>query len=127
MQTANRKKNLNKSTQIKSLISTSLAVMLLLVYSLSGFVHTSTYATAKNKTDQKESTSSDKHTEINQDYDFLAVNSSLSVDSHFEPFSFPQLVSFQYIPKNVYKALRYFERNLHLKILFEHLTAPNAP
>ena len=108
-------------------MSTSLAVLLLMVYSLGGFVQHTPQTASKSKTEQKGQSGSNKQTEISQAQDFLAVNSSLSIDSHFEPFVFPTSVSFKYFPKSVFKAVQYFERNLHLKILFEHLIAPNAP
>jgi hypothetical protein len=118
---------LKNTSKISSIFTAFLAFVILFVATTSG-LQSHAITTKKDNTAENSS----KKTDTDSKYYFSkttieAVFSQIATDFQCAEVIF-LATEFKFLSKEVHKIyLSIFERKIHLEILFEHLSAPNAP
>jgi hypothetical protein len=119
---------LKKSSQISSIITSFLAVLILSVSAFSGIISHEKIA-PKSNTESKNKTSGEKNTSTSyfNKSSIEAVYSPVVPDFNCEKVVFLSN-DFKFLVKDItINYFQIFERKVQLEVLFEHLSAPNAP
>lgn len=115
-------------SKISTLITSLLAVLILTVSVLSVSVSVET-SIPKTQKEEGKNTAKDNNNKTSYftKTSIEAVFSQLASDFNCEAVVFLP-TDFKYLVKEItLRYFRIFERKVHLEILFEHLSAPNAP